>query len=248
MPARPFCLLSQNPDVLPPVGYEGGDQSSPAADAIGHPPREGRTMSKKITVLALSVSVAAALALPASASAAWKDHSTQIQKDVQFGLTGQVSFETGFGSANCQAAANVTFFAGQTTGAINTWGPHPGNETTNCKGVGPVAGCQSHNLAPLAPNWTIHTGGTEGAPVILITTQDITSQITGAFCPVNQLRLTAATLVATPNQPNTVTSFQLSGTLEADKVTPNGTVDKGETKIGGFLTISEAEKKHTYSI
>ncbi len=204
-------------------------------------------MFKKIAVLAMAAGVLAALALPTSASAAWKHHQEQIPQNVQLNLTGSLSFATGFGSAVCQAAAKVTFLAGQTKGVIDTWGPHPTNETTDCKGTGGAVGCQSHNLAPLAPNWTFHTSSSEGLAVLLITTQDITSQPTGAFCPVKQLRLTAATLVATPNQPNTVTSLQLSGTLVTDKETSSGVMDEGATQIGGTLEI-ESTNRHTYSL
>ncbi|HEX5928919.1 MAG TPA: hypothetical protein VFY48_05965 [Solirubrobacterales bacterium] len=202
-------------------------------------------MLKKITVLAVAVGVVAALALPATASATWKHHSTDIAQDVQFNLTGQARFETGFGGAECQVAIKVKLYAGQTTGVVETWGPHPTNETTNCKGLSGAAFCQAHDFTPLAPNWPVHTS--EGA--IKITTQNITSQPTGGFCPVNQLTLTPGTVTATPNQPNTFSSFSLSGNLVTHKrTTGNGETETGpETQISGTVSVTSPNSS-TYSI
>ncbi len=222
-------------------------------------------MFKKITVLAMALGAMAGLALPASASAAWQDHQVPIQQNVQFGLTGNVRFETGLGGAECQFTIRALLQPG-TTGVAETFTPHPTSETANCKGLGGYAFCQVHNLTPQAPNWTIHTGQaattqvtvdgggqvtiTSGASHqdILITTQSITSQATGSFCPGSEATITPGTIAAFPNQPNTFSSVQLNGILATDKITNNGQKDSENVIISGTLQIEDPAQRSTYSI
>ncbi len=204
-------------------------------------------MLKRLAVLAMAIGVMAAFALPASATANWKHHNTETQQDVQIGLTGQVKFATGFGEAECQFKAQAKFFAAQTTGVLETFIPHPTDSTTNCKGYGAYAPCQTHNLTPQVPNWTIHTGSSGGNAVILITTQALTATPTGAFCPGKHILFTGGTIVATPNQANTFSSLALSGTLLTHKQTNSGELDTENVTISGLLNVV-APNASTYSL
>jgi len=204
-------------------------------------------MLKRLAVLAMAIGAMAAFGMPASATANWKHHNTEIQQNVQIGLTGQVKFSTGLGEGECQFTAQAKFFPGQTTGALETFVPHPTDSTTNCKGYGGYAPCQTHNLSPQVPNWTIHTGSSGGTAVILITTQPLTATPTGAFCPGKHILFTAGTIVATPNQANTFSSLALSGTLLTHKQTNNGVVDTENVTMSGLLNVV-APNANTYSI
>lgn len=121
-------------------------------------------------------------------------------------------------------------------------------------------------LSTQAP-WTLHTGdyqttqlqgsqtaatGPTHSNVIVVTTGDITSQTTGGFCPVNHINLTSGVVAALPNQPETITSVQLTGTLQGDLKTLDGTPDKEDVTVSGSLQIEEPiggpTTRHTYSI
>jgi hypothetical protein len=202
-------------------------------------------MLKKLTVLAMAVGVVAALALPASASATWKHHATAIQQSVQVGFTGQARFQGGLGGVECQVTSAAQFLAGQTTGNITSFTPHPTNDTTNCKGLGGLAFCQIHNVAPTTFPWVFHT--VQSPVSVSVTHGQIHSQATGGFCPVNTLTITAGTVTITPNQPNTASSVTLSGSASVHLTTNNGQVDTENTTVSGSLAI-EAPNAATYSI
>ncbi|HEX5929342.1 MAG TPA: hypothetical protein VFY48_08110 [Solirubrobacterales bacterium] len=224
-------------------------------------------MLKKMTVLAMAVGVVAALALPASASATWKHGQTAIEKDEQLGLTGNARFQGGLGGVECQVTSKITFQAGQTTGKVESFVPHPTSDTLNCKGLAGLAFCQIHDVTPFSGAsllstqnpWVLHTWAesTGGEPPVIhqkdlihVTSGNITSTLTGGFCPVKHIMLTGGTVVATPNQPNNVTSVQLSGTLLAHLQTNNHAEGQSHTEnvtVSGTLTIEEP-KAHTYSI
>ncbi len=200
-------------------------------------------MWKKTIALVIAAGLAA-LVLPAASSANWKHHATDIQTDTVIGLTGNLRNQGSLGGVECQVTMRVKLSPG-TTGLVETFVPHPTSDTTNCKGLGGLSPCQMHNLTPLAPNWTIHTAS---ATTISLTTSDITYQLTGGiFCLVKHVVTTAGTLTLTPNQPNTISSFQVSGVLQADIQTNGGAVDKETVTMSGSLAI-ESPKANTYSL
>ncbi len=213
-------------------------------------------MLKKMTVLAMAVGVVAALALPATASAVWKQgHTTPLQTNEAIPFTGTAAFTSSLGGVTCQVTSSTQFKAGQTTGTIHTFDIHPGNETTDCKGTGGLSPCQVHEVNPQANlGWVFHTTQTPTQPVtqhntVQITTKDLTSTLTGAFCLVKHITLTEGSVTATPNQPLTVTGLTLSGTLKAHIQTNNGTKHQVDATVSHSLTIEqESGQKHKYSI
>ncbi|HEX5928092.1 MAG TPA: hypothetical protein VFY48_01730 [Solirubrobacterales bacterium] len=204
-------------------------------------------MFKKMTVLAMAVGVVAALALPASASATWKHHQSAIQSNAQLGLTGQARFQGTLGGIECQVTSRAVFIAGQTTGTAETFVPHPTSDTANCKGLGGLAFCQTHNLTPQAPGWTFHTIVVNGVAKIQVTTTTITSQTTGGFCPVKHISLAGGEVTLDPAQDETVSSASLSGTLGAQLQTNDGTIDSESVTVSGTLNV-ESPNAATYSI
>jgi hypothetical protein len=167
-------------------------------------------MLKRMTVLAMAVGMLAALALPSAASAAWGHNGADITQDVDVELTGQARFQSQLGGVECQVKSTVTFFAGQTTGAADTFVPEPTSDTTNCKGLGGLAFCQIHGVSPTQLPWTIHTAG---ADTISVTSGEIHSSATGGFCPVSSLTITSGTVTAQVDNPTAVSTATLSGTL-----------------------------------
>lgn len=226
-------------------------------------------MFKRTTLLALALGVMAAIVMPAAASAAWKHHQVAIQQNVQINFTGNVRFDTGNGSAECQFKMNVQFLAGQTTGNLNTLAPHPTSDTANCKGLGGYAFCQAHNFTLQEMPWTFHTAQAETTTItvdgpnpgevtvkgtgvfhqgFVITTRSIKAQATGAFCPGKEIHFTAGTLTALANQPNTFSSVQLNGGLLTHKLTNTGVTDTEVVKVTGLLEIENPEQRNTYSL
>lgn len=204
-------------------------------------------MFRKTRMLGIAVGLIAALGLTTTASAEWTHHNSPLAQNVQFALTGNVKFETGFGGGQCQVKLLAQLTAGTTTGHIWNFGSHPTDSTTNCIGFSNYAFCQTHNLSPTEMPGTIHTGSVEGTPVMIITTGQITAQVTGQFCPGKFIRFTGGTLIATPNQPNTFSSVQLSGKLLTHKQTGGGAVDTEDVTITGTLNV-EAPNASTYSL
>lgn len=216
-------------------------------------------MFKKLVLLGAM----AAMVLPATASATWKHHTVPIQQDQTRSITGNARFQSQLGGIECQATATGVFFAGQTTGQIKSYGADPVDETTNCKGVGGLAFCQVHNWTATELPWTFHTGKyvhkpktethetttpfVSSEPALTITSGQTHAQYTGAFCPIKASLTTPGFVTVTPNQPNTITSGQLSGTLVQDLQTNSGTVDKVDVQLSGTGTIS-APDAHTYDI
>lgn len=201
-------------------------------------------MLRKATILSLAISALAAMALPQAAPATWKHHNTAIQQNISGTVTGNARFQGSLGGIECQATATALFFAGQTTGQIESYGADPVNETTNCKGLGGLAFCQVHNWTATELPWTLHTGAES---TIVITSGQTHAQFTGAFCPVKSSITTPGTVTVTPNQPNTISSGQLSGTLEQHMQTNGGAVDKISVQISGTGNIL-APNANTYSI
>ncbi len=201
-------------------------------------------MLKKMTVLAMAVGIVAAMALPATSSANWLHHKTPITENKAIGFTGSAAFTSSLGGVTCQVTSEAQFIAGQTTGEIETFDVDPQDETTDCKGTGLLSPCQIHNVSPQQGlNWTMHTVNNQ----ILITTQSLQSTLTGAFCGVKSINLTAGTVTGTPNQPETVTTVTLSGNLQGHLQTNSGTTDTVQTTVSHSLTI-ESPNDHTYSI
>jgi hypothetical protein len=210
-------------------------------------------MLKKMAMAAMALGVVAAMALPGTASAAWKHHDTAIQNDAHIGLTGQVGFQSGLGGIACQITSTVTFFAGQTTGAADTFDPHPTNATTDCVGSGGLSQCQVETVQPTNLAWTLHTTGTAQAPTIQLTFGDIHFDLIkkNLFCPYEHSTWTAGSLILTPTPANgnTVTSFSVSGSTQAhlysDTANPQGTT--AALTLSGTLNV-EAPNIGTYSI
>lgn len=221
-------------------------------------------MLKKLSVLAMALGAVAAMVFPAAASAEWKHHNTPITESKTIGVTGNVRFQGGLGGVECQVTSRVRFDPG-TTGVAETFVPHPTDDTTNCKGLGGLGPCQVHNVAPQAPNWTIHTVRQETKQVtnpgqaeekthqtfhdfITVTTTNITSQTTGGlFCLVKAINLTGGTTTFTPTQPNTIPSATLSGQLQAHLQTNGGATDQETVTVSGTLNV-ESPDANTYSI
>ncbi len=204
-------------------------------------------MIKKIMVLAVAASAVAAVAVPASAPASWLHHGTPIQQDVQLGLTGQTRFQGALGGVECQVTSRLKLFAGQTAGTVETYAFHPTNDTANCKGLGGLAFCQYHSVSPTGLPWTMHAVEDKGTPKTMTTGVTVTAQSTGGFCPMKHTALTSGSVLSTPNQANTVSSMQVSGNVQVDFQTTNGTVDKETMAVGGTSTI-ESPNANTYSI
>ncbi|HEX5928917.1 MAG TPA: hypothetical protein VFY48_05955 [Solirubrobacterales bacterium] len=200
-------------------------------------------MSKRVTILATAIGILAALSLPSSASAAWKHHATEIQANATIGLTGNIRKQGGLGGIECQVTTRVQFLAHQTTGLVETFVPHPVDPTTNCKGLGGLAFCQIHNVLPTNLPWLFHTGTND----ISLTIGEIHYQTTGGFCPVKQVTTTAGTLTLTPNQPNTFSTFSVSGNTQIHLETNSGASDTETVSASGTLTV-EPPYKNTYSV
>ncbi len=201
-------------------------------------------MSKRVVVIAMAIGVAGALALPGPASASWKHHATPIQQNVQVGLTGSFRILTHSG-IECQITSSATFLAGQTTGNITSFTPHPTSDTMNCRALGGLMFCQIHNVAPTSFPWIFHT--VQSPASISITHGEIHMTVTGGFCPVSALTVTAGTFTASPNQPNTASNLQLSGNANVHLTTSGGSVDTENTTVSGTLNI-ESPNANTYSI
>lgn len=200
-------------------------------------------MTKKITFLTITVGVVAAMALPTPALASWKHHGTPIQENTNGTITGNARFQSELGGMECQASASGVFLANQTTAELQSYGPHPVDSTTNCKGLGGLAFCQLHDWTPTNLPWTGHTSGN----VATITTSSTHGEFTGGFCPIRASLTTPGTVTVTPNQPNTITSGQLSGTLTQHVQTPGGTQDLLTITVSGSGNIA-APNAHTYDL
>jgi hypothetical protein len=210
-------------------------------------------MWRKTTVLAMALSVVAAMALPGTASAVWKHHNTAIQQDVQIGLTGTYGFQSESGGSSCQITSAIKFFAGQTTGQVESFGPHPTNATTNCTTSGGLSQCQVETEQPTNLSWPVHTTGTAQTPTIQITFGDIHTDLIkkNLFCLYEHSTWTGGSLTihATPASGNTVTAFTISGStqghLYTDTANPMGTTTA--MTLGGTLNV-ESPNSGTYSI
>jgi hypothetical protein len=197
-----------------------------------------------------------------------------IAKDVQLGLTGQARFQAPLGGAECQITSRVTLWSGvlNTTGRAETFVPHPTSETVNCKGLGGLAFCQLHNLTEQEPNWLIHTTkwqtigaitkdaaqaqqeatfttnflAEEHLRAIVVTTAQLRSQMTGAFCPVKDIILPAGEVGGIPEEPTNTTNVQLNGALNARFETTNGVIDQEESLVQGTLQIEDPAQRGKY--
>lgn len=229
-------------------------------------------MFRKTTALAVAALALTAIALPASASAFWKHGDTEpIQQDKQFGVTGNLAFETKLSGKQalvaCTITARLKLTADQTTGLVETLVPEPGpsgepkTETERCSGAGWLVFCQFHNLTPQAPNWTFHTATWQTTQLVddqtkalgdhkvagVITTQDIVLQTGGGgFCPaISKITVTKGSVGLIPDQDPTVKSLQLNGILQAHYQTAGGQ-DTQHVEVFGFWNV-EGTASGTYS-
>ncbi len=198
-------------------------------------------MLRKTIVLAMVIGVGGALALPTTAPAFWKHGQTPIQQNVQVGLTGQVRFQGGLGGIECQITSAAQFLAGQTTGNITSFTPHPTNDTTNCKGLGGLAFCQIHNVGPTGFPWVTHWSLSS----IDLTHGQIHLGGTGGFCPVSGITITAGTIAITRTGIIFV-QFHVTGTVVIHLTTSGGAVDTENATAGGTLSV-ESPNSGTYS-
>jgi hypothetical protein len=233
---------------------------------------EVEMMLRKMTALAMAVGIVAAFALPAAASASWKHHSVAIQVDKDTSLTGKFRTQGAIGGVECQVTTTATFFAGQTTGIIDTFDVHPADETTNCVGLGGLASCQIHNVTPQQNvNWSFHTEawqtvtsvqgsqttfGATHQKALVITPQTLQYQMTGGvFCLVkkvqhhfNKIGLTEEELpTQTVGDGNTITNLDVNGSALLTIETNSGAVDQEETLVQGTLQV-EAPNQNTYDL
>jgi hypothetical protein len=229
-------------------------------------------MLQKTTGLVMAAIALAAIVLPASAPAFWKHGDTNpIQQDKQFGVTGSLLFETNLNGQQtmigCLITSKIKLTADQTTGLVETFTPEPGEkgeprtDTERCSGSGWLAFCQVHNLSPQAPNWLFHIGtwqttqlsgdqtkalGDDKVAAVL-TTQDVTVQLTGGFCPaISKITITKGSVGLIPDQNPTIKQFQLDGILQAHYQTATGQ-DTQHVEVGGFWNF-EGTASGTYSI
>jgi hypothetical protein len=198
-------------------------------------------MLGKMTLLAVAVCSMAAIAIPTAASADWQK---DLQDDVTIGLTGNWRIVGGLGGIECQITSTWTIQPG-TTGTAESWTPHPTSDTTNCRGLGGWAFCQVHDFTPKGLPWTLHTAS---ATTVSIEFSGITNTTTGAFCPIKHLTTTPATLTATPNQPDTFSSFTISGSTQVDPQTNNGSGDPETGTISGVLQVEAEGQRGVFSI
>lgn len=214
-------------------------------------------MFKKTLTVALVVGAAVGISVPGVASGSWKHHQTAIQQDVQFGLTGNIRFQGGLGGLECQITSRTKLLASTTTAVTETVVPHPTSDTANCKGLGGMAFCQYHNSAPQAPSWTVHsqsfqtTSGTSGGSThsgaAVVTTQNITVQTTGGFCPTKGVVITGGSVGMLPDgQEQTITNVVLSGTLQTHFETSSGGIDSEHITLSGTLQIENPAQRATY--
>lgn len=231
-------------------------------------------MPRKITVLAMAVGAVAAFVLPTSASATWRHHGVPIANDIDIPLTGKVRLQ-GAGSAaiECQVTSTATFFAGQTTGQVDTFDVHPADETTNCVGFGSLAPCQVHNLTPQqGNNWQFHQGpwktvtavqgtqtqfGVQHPTALILTPGTITYQMTGGiFCLIKHVLLHPGELGLTEEEVggstvgdgNTVTNLDLNGAAHSTIQTNGGATHTEEILIQGTLQVEPVNLRNTYTI
>ncbi len=201
-------------------------------------------MLKKTAILAGVASFVALLALPSGAAASWKDSGVNLANNAVIGLTGTYRVEGGGGGFECQITSRVTLEPG-TTGKMETFVPHPLNETENCDQKDDTGACVIHDVTPMNLPWTIHTAT---ASTISITMGAITATTTGLFCITDHVMSTPNTITATPDQTIGMSSVALGGNLQYDERTPStGTVHKRAAGVSGTLTI-EGTNKLTYDL
>jgi hypothetical protein len=214
-------------------------------------------MLKKTILLAMAAAIVAAFAMPAAASASlWKHHAQAIPNDRQITLTGQAKFQGAVGSVECQTTSQITLTAGTSTGNVTKFEPdldEAGSTVTQkCKAGGFLAGCQIHSSVGENLPWVVHNTTQK----IDVTSGSIRVGFTGGFCPGQSATVTPPDgvnhfVTANPNQPHTVTSFELHGQVLVHVY--NGahdaahTVQTGTATVTGTATIL-APNAHTYSL
>lgn len=222
-------------------------------------------MFAKRTLRAVVLSIVALSALPAAASATWKHHQQPIQQDVQLGLTGKLRFEAVIGAFECQVTSRIKLLAGQTQATMETLATHPTSDTANCLGIGGFAFCQVHSLAFGGPGSTIQLGSfttlegiqhgngqhtSVGTGIVhqgLSMGVGIADDVTGVFCFIQHISA-GGSVLAVPNQPSTMSSFQLHGAGGSTvTLASNGQTNTYSLTVKGSLEI-EAPNQNTYSI
>ncbi len=199
-------------------------------------------MLKKLMMLAVAVAALVAVALPVSAMANWTDNGKPITSKATVEFTGtNVKFSSGpAGSIECHTTAQAIFHPG-TTGTVTMFDPE-GSVTTACKAGGALANCQVHEVQATgykggtltAEPWDLHTDTKD----ITITTGDIHSTVTGQFCATGQttstVTVTAGTVTGHVDDPDKVSTIQLTGTLITDsKLGQFGTTISGVQHVKG---------------
>ena len=166
-------------------------------------------------------------------------HAQQLQRNAQLQPTGNLKFSGGLGSTVCQMTAQLPAIPGSSTANFPV---QPG---------GFLVACQTHQVEATGLPWVVHNETQR----LEITTGDIHLGLTGGFCPAQSGTVTPVnaakghTVTATPNQPKTVSSFILSGTVEVHLYNaPSQTPFRSETATtSGTLSIL-APNAATYSL
>ncbi len=201
-------------------------------------------MHRKTMVLGLALCTAA-IAFPAVAEASWEHKGEAIQENYTVGalsLTGSATYTSGVGGITCQVSADALLEPG-TTGMVSTFELDPaGAPTDRCKATGAFGGCQVHQFEPTGLPWTIHT---ETATTISLTTGEIHTSLTGAFCIAKQVVTTPSTLTWTVDNANAFTQVTVTGSPQVDIQTNGGTIDKVAGTASGTLKL-DAPSAGTY--
>jgi hypothetical protein len=171
---------------------------------------------KKLMTLSLAVVALAACSLPAMARAeVWTDGGVPIEADDTVFETGPWIWQGGAaGTVECQMTLEYTVHAGQTTAQVKKvevdLDQAGSTVTQKCKGAGGMAFCQIHAMEAQNLPWTMHNVG----PKAVITVGGWKTTLTGGFCPVTTITITAGEVTATPDNPSGISSFTHSGTLQ----------------------------------
>ncbi|HEX5928824.1 MAG TPA: hypothetical protein VFY48_05470 [Solirubrobacterales bacterium] len=199
-------------------------------------------MKKTIAAAVLGV-LAVVILAPAALGNNWKHHGEEITQNKQITMTGQVKVQGQLGSVECQVTAQMSLLSGTTTAVMTKFEPdldEAGSTVTQkCKTGGGLAFCQIHAVQPVALPWQAHNLTNE----VRLLPQLTHVSMTGGFCAAKTATITEGTVLSTPNQPKTFSSFTLGGCARLDV---NGMEDPC-SPVTGTLNVL-APNAATYSL
>ncbi len=196
-------------------------------------------MLKKNALLVMALGLLVAFVLPTAALASWVDNGVALKvgENPRIALTGTaIKYNSvATGGVTCQMVSEFELTGGATTGAINILEPQV-SATTSCTthGVPAAEGCFPEKVTATELPWIIHNN--TPATTISVTTKTIDIELRktpgGVSSPCPKFAgsdLTAGTVTATPDNPATMSTLTLSGTLLAHPggvpVSISGTLD-----------------------